>query len=868
MSFRVSVVIAFLWGLDGQAEVWSPVSSAPSVRRLGSPDHGTGWIRLAPTDSGYLAVWEDLRTSSTNARIVAARFSSNRVLMDTAGFFVADSDDAYQWDPNAACGPSFCIITWRSGDTRVLMRTYNPVTSQFGPILQVNDASSAINRLPLIAWVNGGSMIVWAGAGDVFARQLDSTGMPISGVLTLPRVLNGDGPEEVSMAASVGRYAVSFRQYNPASAQAEVVLTTIAHGTSTFSALQTVGPSCSQDPCQTELFHHSSQFIVSWVGPSLRNIHFRRYSHTGNPSGAPVSLAVSETRQAPVLSFNNSVFVAFRPVRNTILAQALSATDLSPLNAETVVLTSNTPFGGGVLSRFRVSVIQTTGLMMWHAEQRGFENNADVGETANFSMTAAGDVTVVSPAAGHFRFGVTADAHVAPTAAWTGSGFVAAWASSLNQQSEFSAVDLDAAGLPRRGVSVALGSVARPRLRATLSPQPGGVDAVWAGIDGVWWRPLSATATPLAAAQFLGTTPASSASPVVTEIQGRRWVLWCGGGSLYAHEVGSTAPIGTVVQVAAAPDCTFLAAAGPGVVWVHLSNISGLRLSASGSVISGSERLLLADRTFGGPVALATNGTESLVAFRSQDGNRVEACLLSATGDVVPASCSVLHTNATVTGLGSRTWPAAVWDGTTYVVAWHAWVSRSEGVDVQYRRVSATGVLGPRGTVAGGPENQGQPALSTDGQGRTLFSFLEYDTTAGSLRTRFRTLAHVGPGGFCTASADCQSGLCAAGRCESSDGGFDGGMPDAGVVDSGAFDAGVAGSGSHDAGLDDGGVSVPDDGGPSSATDAGRLDGVDAGVAVGPTPSMRLSVACGCSQTSVPWWGGMAVLLFARRKRT
>jgi hypothetical protein len=93
-------------------------------------------------------------------------------------------------------------------------------------------------------------------------------------------------------------------------------------------------------------------------------------------------------------------------------------------------------------------------------------------------------------------------------------------------------------------------------------------------------------------------------------------------------------------------------------------------------------------------------------------------------------------------------------------------------------------------------------------------------------------------------------------------------MPDAGVVDSGAFDAGVAGSGSHDAGLDDGGVSVPDDGGPSSATDAGRLDGVDAGVAVGPTPSMRLSVACGCSQTSVPWWGGMAVLLFARRKRT
>lgn len=175
------------------------------------------------------------------------------------------------------------------------------------------------------------------------------------------------------------------------------------------------------------------------------------------------------------------------------------------------------------------------------------------------------------------------------------------------------------------------------------------------------------------------------------------------------------------------------------VVWAAKTTtgggvVRGARVSSQGSVLNGGSGLQLATNV--NPVAapaLAFDGTNYLVAWHAyldaSLANEVRATRVTPSGSVLSGASGFVVSS----GTGHRQLPAMAFDGTNFLVAWQ---DRRSGTsyDVYAARVSKSGtVLDPAGlVVSAAAGDQGPPAVAFDGTNH-LVAWSDGTTTSSDI---------------------------------------------------------------------------------------------------------------------------------------
>jgi hypothetical protein len=108
--------------------------------------------------------------------------------------------------------------------------------------------------------------------------------------------------------------------------------------------------------------------------------------------------------------------------------------------------------------------------------------------------------------------------------------------------------------------------------------------------------------------------------------------------------------------------------------------------------------------------------------------------------------------------------PRVVWDGSRYLVSANG-ITRDGGSDVVLLALDASGELLGTETVASSSAQELDGVLGTDGRGRTLAVWSQFEPDAGARRLHARSEGVSPLGGMCFASSECLEGSCGPSGC-------------------------------------------------------------------------------------------------------
>jgi VCBS repeat-containing protein len=195
------------------------------------------------------------------------------------------------------------------------------------------------------------------------------------------------------------------------------------------------------------------------------------------------------------------------------------------------------------------------------------------------------------------------------------------------------------------------------------------------------------------------------------------------GADLYGARVSPAGsvqdPLGLpLIQAAAAQSRPALVRLGTGylLAWqdqrtaASQSDVYASRVNAAGSVLDGTGIPVTAAQGAQHSVAVATNGTDALLAWHDARTLDIIGARLSGAGTVLDANGFTVSRSA-----NSETNPAVAFDGTNYLVVWQD--NRGNGLDIYGVRVSGTGtVLDASGLpISTADGHQRNPALVFNG---------------------------------------------------------------------------------------------------------------------------------------------------------
>ena len=321
-----------------------------------------------------------------------------------------------------------------------------------------------------------------------------------------------------------------------------------------------------------------------------------------------------------------------------------------------------------------------------------------------------------------------------PAVAFDGTNYLILWEeqTSFTASSNLFAALMSPAGTPVGNtltVSTATGNQREPAL-----------DFDGTNYVAVWQDERSGTLTDIYGARIspagtvlditgiaVSTRPEAELNPAIRFNGTNHYVVWedyrGGSADLYAARVspaGSVLDVGGVIliQAAAAQTRPALSRLGAGLLltWqdqrtaASQPDIYMTRLSAAGSVLDGTGVPVTAAPGAQHSAAVATNGTDALIAWHDARALDILGARVSAGGTVLDANGFTVSRSA-----NSQMNPAIASDGSNYFVVWQD--NRGRGLDIYGVRVDGAGtVLDPSGVAISTAEgNQRNPALVFNG---------------------------------------------------------------------------------------------------------------------------------------------------------
>jgi hypothetical protein len=810
---------------------------------------GTPFISpfAAPTDAGYLLLWEDGRHGPYDAifggyeaRAYGTRVDTSGNVLDTAG--VSISPDPFdQSDPEAACIGGQCLVVWQQASRGTWGRLFNPFTAAWGPEVELSPAGGnalAVFQVPRVVVTGGHYLIFWDDDLGLSARPVSTGGSPMGAA----QVLDAPGNHATLRVAATATAAIAvwisggtvYSQVTTPTGVPVGVLTVLGAGdTAILPAAAGVG----------------TTFLAAWADPT-GFLAFRRISDSGVVLDPTVSYPLGATRATIgqfAISDGTDFIVGFED--GQLHFARLSAANLTVLMAPASVAAGNTSTGS-------LSVSQPSGgtaLVSWGQPQGVFPDLLAIGL---LDLTTAGNLALS---------GVTrvlqnrSDVQITPAASRWGSGFAVAYGSVITNQWVPFVATFDNLGA-RAGAAVRLDASATDLLGLALhyEPQTQVTRAVWGTTTALKTCVVDALGQPSPPVTLSAAGPIYE--PRMTSLGGRTFVIWedrTAGFELRGRYIEADGGFGPVAQLLAGTDSFWpydvaASAAQLGLVWTN-----GGPQTTSFGLVNGSMMVLITAPSLPNPnrpisIALGSDQSGFLVAWNADDASPVGAVRVGPMGNLLDAQQIAVSAPQENTPSLDPSQPQVIFDGRAYVVAWTERVADGGGEDIYRRRVDPDGGLEPVEVVAGGPRSQHTPALALGTPGRILTAWLDTQDPTDDVMRAWKSVTLDVPSGLpCTVAEECASNKCSAAGvcCDVADGGCGSAPTD------GGFDGGT------DAGMDAGA-----DAGMDAGAHAGMDAGVDGGADAGPGASpLILSAGCGCNSSGA--LGLLALVALCPRRR-
>jgi MYXO-CTERM domain-containing protein len=843
MRWRVlllfSIALLGNWG--------SPILVSPTVS---TGDHAVerSSPNVARYDGGYLVSWQDGRQGRPFDKVYVTRVTSAGAVVDLAGIPISPRP-LLQDDPASACIDTRCVVAWQQARDGVQARTIDVGTGALGPIFSVlpqgaGNGSAAFD-LPSVASDGLQYLLAWNGEpGNIAGNVLRQDGSP---TLSANRLLLDHPGQSLGrpvvtswVSSDAGtRYLVAGKDLGSPGTQ-QIVARVFDTALAPIAPQVVIGTwAVRNEPLSATAV--PGGFVLAW-SDSAGRVAMRRITSSGvlsepvpvNPFGPPNS--PSNVRLAS--DSRGVTAVWFRTVGN---AQVLEGGRLFHDGGVDVPASQLVEVKGDVEAASISSLDREEALLVWSATNLGESPTSAV-----FANVLTSSAFGVSSSDGGIVKQVITDVAEGPRVAAAAAGW-------LVSNDTYTGIG----GTVTISVLDSLGAIVSSALAEPITPGHRGHDLlqsppllVWSNSGGVKVASIGPAAT-VGAPRVVGAGFRWTSAPSIAARPTEILIAWNGEDSMSQRGLfiattdlsgqllrGPTLAVSGQNEVAPSVVAT---ATQYGIVWQ--SPLRLYRVSAGGvvtpSAFSGNGTIQQA--------RIGSNGSDFFAVWSFGYPGYVEGQRISGAGTPIGPRLRLSNPTTPFGYVPDPSMPAVVFDGTQYVVDWSEASTDGGGLEVLSRAVSVTGVIGPIDVIAGGSDDQSQPAGAVGNSSRDVAHvWLQNERSLGVARTFIRLWTS-------------DAGLPDAGSLDA--GSLDAGSLDAGSLDAGSLDAGSLDAGSLDAGPLDAG---PSDTGvlDAAVADAGDSDALDAGRA-----TLSLSVGCGCTHTGATnMLLALALFGFVRRR--
>ena len=648
---------------------------------------------IASNGSDYLVVWTDERVSTGIPDLYGTRVNQAGEVLDPLGILISSALNG-QKDAAVAFDGTNYFVVWTDERNGGRTAVFGTRVSQAGAVLDPNGVklsptlSSAYMSRPAIAFDGTNFLVVWEHQADYFALPdlqgslVSKAGVPQGSTLIVSNAANA---QAFASLAFDGTNYLAVWEDNRSGKH-----TYAARISTTGSVLDPSGirvDSGTHGEYTPRVVFDGTSFFAVWeddrnAATTGRDVYGARISPAGtvlDPSGLALIQAAGNQVRPALVRTGTGLLLGWQEARKEsttdVYAARISGTG-------TVLDPTGFPVLEAPLAQGDVAMATNgAGFLVAWSDAR----NRDVVGTRLSATT-----TVLDPAG--VTLSLAPNSETQPAVAFDGTNYLVAWQDNRGETLDIYGVRVSGSGAVLDPVAIPIAVAPRPQLSPAVAFDGTNYLVIWedrrlTGVGDIFGTRVSKAGEVLdPSGLMLAVSGGAQESPAVAFDGTNYLVVWSGWEGTSTTDIKGVrvSPSGSVLDAAYIPICTNAryqrvpAVAFNGenylVVWTDspndgTSDLYGARVSPGGAVLDAAG--LLIDGGTGNTFspALASDGTNVLVVWYETAAPTIKTTIrarrVGPTGTVLDAASIALTTLVDL-----QAYPAVVYDGKNFLVAW------------------------------------------------------------------------------------------------------------------------------------------------------------------------------------------------------